>query len=74
MAQDVATEPIDAHTIRFETGGITYLPIPFADGSFPGLLTIDLPEGVKQSEAYKVVVRQVSGIRPQHDLCHAKKV
>ena len=33
---------IDAHTIRFETGGITYLPIPFADGSFPGLLTIDV--------------------------------
>ena len=63
---------IDAHTIRFETGGITYLPIPFADGSFPGLLTIDLPEGVKQGEVYKVVVRQVSGIRSQQDLHRAK--
>ena len=64
---------IDAHTIRLETGGISYLPIPFADGSFPGLLTIDLPEGVKQGEAFKVVVRQVSGISLQHDLRRARK-
>lgn len=64
---------IDRHTIRMETGGITYLPIPFADGSFPGMLTIDLPEGVKEGDAYKVLVRQVSGIRPQHDLRRASK-
>lgn len=64
---------IDKHTIRMETGGITYLPIPYADGSFPGMLTIDLPEGVKEGDAYKVLVRQVSGIRPQHDLRRASK-
>ena len=63
---------IDKHTIRMDTGGITYLPIPFADGSFPGLLTIDLPEGVKEGEAFKLVVRQVSGIRPQYDLHRLK--
>ena len=63
---------IDKHTIRYETGGISYLPIPFTDGSFPGLLTIDLPEGVKHGEAFTVVVRQVSGVRPQYDLRRVK--
>ena len=64
---------IDEHTIKFETGGISYLPIPFTDGSFPGLLTIDLPEGIKHCEAFTVVVRQVSGVRPQHDLHRVKR-
>jgi hypothetical protein len=59
---------IDDHTIKFETGGISYLPIPFVDGSFPGLLTIDLPEGIKKGEVFTVVVRQVTGVRQQHDL------
>jgi hypothetical protein len=59
---------IDEHTIKFETGGITYLPIPFVDGSFPGLLTIDLPEGIKKGEVFTVVVRQVTGVQKKHDL------
>lgn len=59
---------IDEHTIKFETGGISYLPIPFVDGSIPGLLTIDLPEGIKKGEVFTVVVRQVTGVRQQHDL------
>jgi hypothetical protein len=58
---------IDESTIKFETGGITYLPIPFVDGNFPGLLIIDLPEGIKYGEVFKVIVKQVSGIRRQHD-------
>ncbi len=52
---------IDEHTLKFDTGGITYLPIPFADGNFPGLLTVDLPEGVEKGQAFKIVVRQVTG-------------
>ncbi|MBW2662458.1 MAG: hypothetical protein JRD93_10825 [Deltaproteobacteria bacterium] len=64
---------IDEHTIKFETGGINYLPIPFVDGSFPGLLTIDLPEGIKDGEVFKVVVRQVSGIRLQYDLRRSRR-
>ncbi len=59
---------IDEHTIKFDTGGISYLPIPFVDGSIPGLLTIDLPEGIKKGEVFTVVVRQVTGARQQHDL------
>ena len=59
---------IDEHTVKFETGGITYLPIPFTDGTFPGLLTVDLPEGIKNGEVFKVIVRQVSSIRQHYDL------
>lgn len=54
---------IDADTIRLEPGGITYLPIPFTDKNIPGLLTVDLPAGIKHGEVFKVVVRQVTGER-----------
>ena len=59
---------IDEHTIKLETGGITYLPIPFSDSAFPGLLTVDLPEGIKTGQVFNVVVRQVTGVRQQYDL------
>lgn len=52
---------INADTLRLDTGGITYLPIPFSDGNLPGMLTIDLPEGVKEGQVFRVVVRQVTG-------------
>jgi Glutaminase len=56
---------IDEHTLKCETGGITYLPIPFADGSLPGLLTVDLPHGIVKGQVFKVVVRQVTGDFPR---------
>jgi hypothetical protein len=52
---------IDEHTVRFDTGGINYLPIPFTDANLPGLLTVDLPEGIKKGQAFRCVVRQVAG-------------
>lgn len=52
---------IDGDTLRLDTGGITYLPIPFSDGNLPGMLTIDLPEAVKKGQVFRVVVRQVTG-------------
>ncbi|NHN76147.1 hypothetical protein HA520_02400 [Azotobacter chroococcum] len=55
---------IDEHTVRFDTGGLNYIPIPFTDANLPGLLTVDLPEGIKKGQVFKVVVRQVAG-RPQ---------
>lgn len=51
---------IDEHTLKFDTGGITYLPLPFADGNFPGMLTVDLPEGIEKGQAFTIVVRQVT--------------
>ncbi|MCC5642618.1 hypothetical protein LC607_06565 [Nostoc sp. CHAB 5824] len=52
---------IDEHTLRCDTGGITYIPIPFTDKNLPGLLTVDLPEGIEKGQVFKVVVRQVTG-------------
>ncbi len=54
---------IDRDTLRMPTGGISYLPIPFLDESVPGVLTVDLPEGIKAGDAYNVVVKQVTGDR-----------
>jgi hypothetical protein len=51
---------IDEHTIRFNTGGINYIPIPFTDSNLPGLLTVDLPEGIRKDQVFKVVVHQVT--------------
>lgn len=56
---------IDEHTLKFETGGISYLPIPSADGSYPGMLTVDLPEGIVKGQVFTIVVRQVTG-QQQH--------
>jgi hypothetical protein len=52
--------PIDEHTLKCDTGRISYLPIPFIDGNLPGMLTVDLPEGIKKGQVFKVVVRQVT--------------
>lgn len=58
---------IDEHTLRMDTGGITYLPLPLVDGSIPGMLTVDLPEGVKKGQVFRIVVRQVTGSREPGD-------
>jgi len=51
---------IDENTLKCETGGITYIPLPFIHGNFPGMLTIDLPSTVVEGQAFTVVVRQLS--------------
>jgi hypothetical protein len=52
---------IDRHTIKFDTGGINYLPLPVLDRRMAGLLTIDLPLGITKGQAFDMVVRQVAG-------------
>ncbi len=60
---------VDEHTVRFSVANrTTYVPIPFGTGpNFAGLLTIDLPEGVKKGGEFEVVVRRVrTRGTPQH--------
>lgn len=51
---------IDEHTLRCQTGGVTYLPIPPGAGDFVGLLSVDLPPKVHKDQAFTIVVRQVA--------------
>lgn len=52
----------DAHTIRCKTvKGATYIPVPsMANQNFAGLLTVDLPIGVKAGQVYNIVVRRLT--------------
>jgi murein tripeptide amidase MpaA len=51
----------DDHTLQCKTGGITYIPIPpGANGSYAGLLSVDLPESLRPGDVYTIVVRQVT--------------
>jgi hypothetical protein len=53
----------DAHTLECRVQGITYLPIPpGAIVNHTGLLTVDLPPGVKKGQRFDVLVRQVAPI------------
>ena len=51
---------IDANTIGCPVGDATLIPIPKGVGSFAGLLTVDLPPGIRRGERYDVVVRQIT--------------
>ena len=51
----------DSHTIEVNAGGTTYLPIPKGGlVNLAGLLSIQLPAGVKKGDNYEVVVRQIT--------------
>jgi hypothetical protein len=50
----------DAHTIAVPSGPVTFVPIPKNTGLLAGLLTVDLPPGVRHGDVYKIVVRQVT--------------
>ena len=52
---------LDDHTVECEVGQISYVPIPpGAALNHTGLLTVDLPEGVRKGQLFRIVVRQVT--------------
>ena len=50
----------DPHTIEVPAAGLTYLPIPSGDEHWAGLLSVDLPAGIRRGEQHSVLVRQVT--------------
>ena len=51
----------DENTIECDVAGITYMPIPPApDLEHAGILTVDLPAGVRAGDSYAIVVRQLT--------------
>jgi hypothetical protein len=53
---------IDAHTVELPaSAGVSYLPVPEADDkNFTGLITVDLPLGIRKGQRFNVVARQVT--------------
>lgn len=52
---------LDDHTLQCPAEGITYLPVPAgAQINHPGLLSIDLPEGIMRGQRFEAVVRQLT--------------
>jgi hypothetical protein len=52
----------DAHTLNIPIErGITYIPIPSGSGqNFAGLLTLELPLGIRTGQQFEVLIRRVS--------------
>jgi Pro-kumamolisin, activation domain len=57
---------VDAHTVECRAGGrVVYVPVPAGgDQSFAGLLTVELPGGVRYGNDFEVVVRRITSRRP----------
>lgn len=59
---------LDAHTIQCPQGDVTYVPIPPGVArSVAGLMSLELPEGVRRGQSFEVTVHQISG-RPRKTL------
>jgi hypothetical protein len=57
---------VDGHTVECKSGGgVAYVPIPRGDNqSFAGLITVDLPAGIRLGNQFEVVVRRITSRRP----------
>ena len=51
---------INAHTLQFPVGGVTIIPIPQGTARNAGLLSVELPPGIRRGDRYDIVVRQVT--------------
>jgi hypothetical protein len=51
---------VDEHTIQCPTSGVTFIPIPKGQGRYAGLLSVDLPRGIRKGNIHEIVVRQVT--------------
>jgi len=52
---------VDPHTLRCPAAGLSYIPLPAGPAdSLTALLTMDLPEGIRKGEKFRVVVRQLT--------------
>lgn len=57
---------VDAHTVECRAGGgVAYVPIPTGGTqSLAGLLTVELPTGIRVGDEFELVVRRITSRRP----------
>jgi hypothetical protein len=67
----------DPHTLRCPTGGITYIPIPKGAAAnspnYAGLLSAQLPPGIRRGQEFKIIVRQVTSVMGRNGIGAARK-
>lgn len=51
---------VDPYTITTPTGPVTFVPLPKGQGYLAGLLTVDLPAGIRRGDTFSVVARQLT--------------
>jgi hypothetical protein len=51
---------IDDHTIEVPGGGTRYVPIPLSHSRQTGVMSIDLPPGIRKGQRFDVSVRQIT--------------
>jgi hypothetical protein len=54
------TDIVDEHTVGFATNGATFIPLPAGSSLAAGLLTVNLPPGIRKGDQYQVTVRQLT--------------
>jgi hypothetical protein len=56
---------VDAYSVQVEvSGGVSYVPIPAGGATdLAGLLTLDLPQGVRAGQTFRVVMHQIVATR-----------
>jgi hypothetical protein len=53
----------DTHTLQFAADGITYVPIPANNSTnLAGLLSVELPLGIKKGQEFKALIRQLTSV------------
>ncbi|MEO7085467.1 MAG: kelch repeat-containing protein [Gemmatimonadaceae bacterium] len=51
----------DAHTIQMPIAGVNWIPVPQGSTvNYAGLLSVELPMGIKKGQQFKAVVRQIT--------------
>lgn len=70
-------EKVDDHTLRCRTAGVTYVPIPPGGTiDLAGLITLNLPTGIREGQTFRIVVRQIvdraTPARPQVQLARQR--
>jgi hypothetical protein len=57
---------VDANTISAPAGGVTYIPLPArtrpSDETFVGLLSLDLPLGIRKGQEFGVIFKQLTNV------------
>ncbi len=55
-------ERVDEHTLRFELGTATFVPLPGSRKTrIPGLMSVELPDGIQAGQVFTLPVQQYSG-------------